>query len=215
MIATTPVAPWGGTSAALRAHGVALLWEMGVPPSPAPGLLASAINPVGRDPFSPNLNVGLRTLLEAVRGRDANEAGAAGLQLAGLGAGSTPLGDDYLLGALLGVWALGAAAGLGDAARERWTSALVPADVAGRTSALSASLLDAGARGQAPTPLHDILEPGRPGLGSALGRVTSIGATSGRGCAAAIGATALLLGQAPSAGLRGKTTNEPGGERAG
>lgn len=214
MIATSPVRPWRGRTAALHSHGVAVLRGVGVPPSPTPGLLASAINPVGHDPFSPELNAGLRDLLGAVKSRSAREAEGAGLALTGLGGGSTPLGDDYLLGALLGVWGLGGAAGFGDEDRERWARALVPADASRRTSELSASLLEAGARGRAPDPLHDILEPGRPGLGSALGRVASIGASSGRGCAAAIGATALLLGQAPMTGLRKKTTNEPGGERA-
>ena len=197
MIATVPVRPWHGEPVTVRAHGEAVLRGMGVPPSSAPGLLAEAISPAGSDPLSPDLNAGLRSLLSAVSSRGSGEAEAAGLRLTGLGGGSTPLGDDYLLGALLGVWAMGGAAGFEAADRERWSGALVPSDVARRTSPLSASLLAAGVRGRAPGPLHGILQPGRPGLGSALGRVTAIGATSGRGCAAVIGAAALLLGDPP------------------
>jgi hypothetical protein len=198
MIATAPVPRWTGSASSVRAHGEAVLRGVGVPPSHSPGLLAQAISPARSDPFSRELNAGLRSLLGAVWTRDPRDAAVAGGALTGLGSGSTPLGDDYLLGAVLSVWAMGESAGFEETARERWTAALVPAGAPDRTSPLSASLLQAGARGRAPRPLHAILEPARADLGHALGAVTSLGATSGRGCAAAVGAAALLLAQAPT-----------------
>ena len=206
MIATEPVRPCGGDAATVRGHGAAVLRGLGFPPSRAPGLLAEAINPVGEDPFSPGLNAGMRMLLGAVRTRAPEEAEAAGLLLTGLGGGSTPLGDDYLLGVMLGVRAMGAAAGFSDPAREAWLSALAPADVNQRTSPTSAALLAAAFRGRAPRVLHGILDPGGPSLASALGEVTAVGATSGRGCAAAIGAAALLLSDASAPRSRRRPT---------
>jgi hypothetical protein len=196
VIATAPVSPWHGDRAVIRAHGDAVLRGLGIPPVPAPGLLAQAISPVREDPFSSGLNAGLRSLLGAVWNRDPAEAERAGLRLTGLGGGSTPLGDDYVLGAALCVWSLGEAAGFDDPDRAPWLRVLIPADAARRTSSVSTALLAAGSRGRAPRPLHGILEPGGPDLVSALSAVIAIGATSGRGCAAAIGATALLLGDA-------------------
>lgn len=197
MIATARLRPWRGQPTTVRAHGEAVLRGLGFPPSPAPGLLAEAINPVGSDPLSPSLNAGLRSLLGAVWTREPEDAEDAGMRLTGLGGGSTPLGDDYLLGAQLGVWVLGDVGGFQLTDREQWLRALIPANAADRTTPVSAALLAAGSQGRAPLALHGILQPGTADLGSSLGGVIAIGATSGRGCAAAIGAAALLLGSYP------------------
>jgi hypothetical protein len=196
VIATAPVSPWRGDPATIRAHGATVLRGLGVPPVPSPGLLAEAICPVGKDPLSPALNAGLRSLLGAVWSRTPAEAEDSGRMLTGLGGGSTPLGDDYLIGAALSVRALGESAGFELPSRDLWLDALLPAEAGRRTSPVSAALLADAARGRAPTAVHGILEPGRTDLGSDLGRMVAIGATSGRGCAATIGATALLMGGA-------------------
>jgi hypothetical protein len=74
-------------------------------------------------------------------------AGAA--QLAGLGGGLTPAGDDFLTGAMLWAW-------LAHPAPDDYCDALLSASVT-QTTNLSAALLRAAARGECSAPWHDML----------------------------------------------------------
>src|SRR4029453_14125285 len=98
--------------------------------------LATAADPEG--------GAGLVLLLRAVRGRGP-EPGAAGRELLGRGPGLPPEGDD-LLAAVAGTLAvLGPATGLDGPGRDALVGALAPRP--GRTTALSATLLELAARG--------------------------------------------------------------------
>ena len=84
-------------------------------------------------------------------------------RLAGRGPGLTPLGDDILIGYI------GAAALAGED-----VSALAER-AAGKTTALSATLLRCAARGELPEPVHALFERGE------LEPLQHFGATSGKG----------------------------------
>lgn len=89
-------------------------------------------------------------LYAGITANDGPKVSEAAKKLAGLGPGLTPAGDDLLLGAMYGLWAT-----QGEDARltaERITRAAVP-----RTHALSGAWLEAGARGEAAAPWHQLL----------------------------------------------------------
>jgi hypothetical protein len=96
-------------------------------------------------------------------------------QLAGLGGGLTPAGDDFLCGLMMGAW---------------WThddasaiSRVLAEAAAPRTTALSAAFLRAAARGECSAAWHSLLAALADGselvLSRAVQRVLSYGATSG------------------------------------
>jgi len=115
--------------------------------------------------------------------------------LVGLGAGSTPAGDDALVGLIAGLTALENVAHEAKAALRGLRSA--PHEARGLTSLASAQMIDAALDGSFPEPLRDLVER----LGSeaaiesdiqhAAHRVAALGATSGRmmlrGLAATLG----------------------------
>jgi hypothetical protein len=74
-------------------------------------------------------------------------SGAA--QLAGLGGGLTPAGDDFLTGAMLWAW-------LAHPAPAGYCATLLSASITG-TTILSAALLQAASRGECSAPWHDML----------------------------------------------------------
>ncbi len=132
----------------------------------------------------------LRALRTAVEMGDAEATAAVAGTLIGLGAGSTPGGDDVLAGLLIGWQATGLAA---DSA-VLWSA--IDVDLAGRTTALSADLLALAARGHAATEVLDVLRAvdsrSRPHLlRPALNRLLAVGHTSGADLAGG-----LLLGAA-------------------
>jgi hypothetical protein len=92
--------------------------------------------------------------------------------LVGRGPGLTPLGDDILVGYLAG----NALAGMDEA-----VTALQGERAAGRTTALSLTLLRLAALGQLPEAAHRLLEEGDPEP------LLRFGATSGRGIAIGLG----------------------------
>jgi hypothetical protein len=100
-------------------------------------------------------------------------AGAA--QLAGLGSGLTPAGDDFLTGAMLWAW-------LAHPAPNDYCDALLSASVM-QTTILSAALLQAAARGECSAPWHDMLRALADGsdadLARSVQRVQAHGHTSG------------------------------------
>ncbi|RJL31329.1 DUF2877 domain-containing protein [Bailinhaonella thermotolerans] len=154
----------------------------------APARLAAAIEIMAavcdRSPRRPGLgdhSSALR-LAAACAGDDLLGATVAAEELVGLGPGLTPSGDDMLAGLLLGLRALGRAAGAPRAARlADWLGAAVTFDARARTTAISATLLTCAARGEscaeAAAVLHAI--PGRAPLLPALHRLLHVGHTSG------------------------------------
>jgi hypothetical protein len=100
---------------------------------------------------------------------------AAAAQLAGLGRGLTPAGDDFLLGVMLRAW-------LSHPMPRRFCQMLSEAAIP-RTTALSAALLRAAAAGECAAPWHDLLgvlvRGSETELEKAVGNVLSYGHSSG------------------------------------
>lgn len=90
-------------------------------------------------------------LYDGLAQHDETKITDAAKKLAGLGPGLTPAGDDLLLGAMYGLWATRLPAWAKPLA-QCIARAAVP-----RTHALSAAWLDAGARGEAAAPWHQLL----------------------------------------------------------
>jgi hypothetical protein len=102
--------------------------------------------------------------------------------LVGLGSGSTPAGDDVLVGILAGLTAMSA---LSAAKQQLDALRQALAGVSLRTHPASRQLLTAAADGSFPEPLVDLvsaLDDAEPGaeLTAAAARVLALGATSGR-----------------------------------
>lgn len=204
---TSPIPRRRGQPADLTARGEAILRGLAIQPHREPTLLAARIQAHGRDPFSLQLRHGLTTLLAAVDTGEAWLASTASGCLVGVGPGQTPLGDDYLGGAAVTVAALGESASFAEPARERWLEALIPVDVGERTTPVSSELLQMARAGRAAAPVHSVLDltpHGEANLVRSLAQLVAVGHSTGRGWAAAIGATALLL----AAGTR-TSTKEP------
>lgn len=109
-------------------------------------------------------------------------------RLAGLGAGLTPAGDDFLMGVIFALWSTRSEA-------EASSLAIAIADAAvPRTTALSGAWLRAAARGEAAQPWHDLINrlarPNPSSVNDALARIISIGHSSGADALAGF-ATAL------------------------
>jgi len=96
-------------------------------------------------------------------------------QLAGLGSGLTPAGDDFLTGVMLWAW-------LAHSNPREFSRALVAA-AAPRTTTLSAAFLRAAAEGECSAPWHRVLAALVGGaedvLAASIRQVVACGATSG------------------------------------
>ncbi len=129
--------------------------------------------------FTPERAVGishkLQTLVEqrmhrlhqAIVADDHAIIGQIATQLAGLGAGLTPAGDDVLMGTIFALHVL------------KWDQAvinLIGESTIKRTASLSAAFLNAAVLGEAVEPWHDIVA-GKP---NALESLLSIGSSSGK-----------------------------------
>ncbi|MQA72903.1 MAG: DUF2877 domain-containing protein [Solirubrobacterales bacterium] len=182
-------------AAAVASHGEAILTRVGVEPSVDAEALAIGILADVDGPFHDRLRAGLGMLLRAVAERRAQLGTAAACRLIGLGPGATPLGDDYLAACALAVARLGGAAGFARPERDAWLRSLLPQRLGKATTPVSAHLIADAVRGFAPPPAHALfeLDANEIRLETAIERLAGIGATSGHGWAAAIGATALLL----------------------
>lgn len=176
-----PVAPRanGHGRAAIRARGEAIL--RGAPPTAdAFGGVEIARDARGREAIT--------ALLGAVASGDSTRAGQAALGLLGRGPGLTPEGDDLLAGAAAAVYALA-----------RWNPAAWLAAVASgdhrttTTTTLSATLLDLATKGAVVEPARTLLDLDSDHR-SAQARLERLGHSTGACYAAAIGATAALLG---------------------
>ena len=196
-----PVPADAGPEAMLR-RGTALLRALGVRPDPAatdgssgPVELVRDLAGVGlATAVDPDGATALAGLLGAVRDRDPGPAVEAVRGLLGRGPGLTPEGDD-LLAAVAGTLAvLGPAAGLREPTLGALLAALAP--VPGRTTALSATLLELAAQRRLVEPAGRLLDLGPTGEAAwpaALRRLERLGHGSGRAYAAGIAATASLL----------------------
>jgi hypothetical protein len=116
-------------------------------------------------------------LLVAIAAQDPASLQTAAGRLAGLGPGLTPAGDDFLVGAMHGLYstmdslnALALSLNIADAA--------IP-----RTNSLSAAWLEAAARGEAGEPWHELLtavqDQNERALEAAVLRILPTGHTSG------------------------------------
>lgn len=171
-----------GDAEALRGRGAAMAAALGDRATPD-----SLDGARGRE--------GLEALRRAVRDRDADAAARASERLLGLGGGLTPEGDDVLTATAAVMAAAGDALGFTAPERERFVAALVPADAAVRTTALSATLLALGAAGRVVEPVHRLLDlrGGDAAWREALATLEATGASTGRAYAAAVAATLLGL----------------------
>lgn len=118
-----------------------------------------------------------RRLFQALGEGDLQGASAAAGELAGLGTGLTPAGDDFLMGAMLAVWSVAEPTWA-----ERASRALLEAATP-RTHRISRAWLRAAAAGEAAEPWHSLVRAliggrQRP-LRQAVGRIARQGHTSG------------------------------------
>lgn len=148
-------------------EGLAPLWR---PLSGRPSHLIEAAMP-GVDALTRIVECGLQESVPA----SADCATMVGL--IGLGPGLTPSGDDFLLGALLTLGALG----LAEARNSLWQ---ICWPHLGRTNEISRAHLEAAALGYGAAALHEAVQATIAGrtdrLGHALSAVSEIGQTSGR-----------------------------------
>ena len=115
--------------------------------------------------------LGAGKLVNGVRTHRLDQAIDGARQLAGLGQGLTPSGDDFIIGVMLAAWA-----GLYGATAEDFCAPLAHA-AAPRTTALSAAFLHAAARGEAMSPWHTLFAA--LACPDALRAVLEVGHTSG------------------------------------
>lgn len=175
-----------GERAALERRGHAILAALGIDGAPSiDGGIAVTASGRGAD--------GAHHLRRALADRDPDEAALAADRLIGLGGGLTPEGDDVLAATAAVVAAIGDAVGFGPADRARWLAALIPSDVAERTTALSATLLTLAAEGRVVEPVHPLVDTGDARWREALVRLEGAGASTGRAYAVAVGATLRML----------------------
>lgn len=116
-------------------------------------------------------------LLAGITTPDIDKLQQASRSLAGVGPGLTPAGDDFLLGAMHGLWATQPMAGASE------LTARMAAIAIERTHALSAAWLAAGARGEAAEPWHALVSAiacsDSAALQAAALRILPTGHTSG------------------------------------
>ncbi|MGH2349920.1 MAG: DUF2877 domain-containing protein [bacterium] len=148
----------------------------------------------------PRLQRGLAALESGLTARSSTDVDNAAADLAGLGGGLTPTGDDILVGVLVVL------AAVADGQIQILRNAIHDA-VAGRTTRISAAYLDAAARGEASEAWHrlltalagnepdEVIEAGR--------RVRTYGETSGTDMLAGFlsGMGAFGVPQRPATGL--------------
>jgi hypothetical protein len=188
--------PVRATAERIAFGGDGVTWRAGAEWEPRLAPVAGAIRErgaaivaaVGSEPL------GQAEVARAVRERDADAAARAAARLVGLGGGLTPEGDDVLAATAAVVGAAGDAAGFAAPDRARFVAALVPADAAGRTTALSATLLALAADGRIVEPVHRLLDlSSETAWREALRTLAATGASTGRAYAAAAGTALVAL----------------------
>jgi len=143
--------------------------------------------------FATRFQAAAGAVSEAIAHPDAAGLETAVTQLAGLGPGLTPAGDDFLLGLLLGLWATRPEAEVVDLA-EHVVETAVP-----RTTKLSAAWLKAAAAGEAWLAWHNLLATLLDGIEwqQPFNRILNQGATSGIASLMGFIAAASTRNQAP------------------
>jgi hypothetical protein len=132
-------------------------------------------------------------LFRSLRRRSPEDVREAAAALLGLGQGLTPEGDDLLAAAVVTVVALGPSAGLHGRMRRRLVEALAP-HPAGRTTALSATLLELAAAGRPLEPVRGLLDlDDDRRCETAIERLLKVGHTTGRVYVTGVGAAAHAL----------------------
>ena len=200
--------PFVGVAAVGR-RGEAVLAASGVRATREPVGLVAGLAEVGLATAAETDGAaGIELLLRAVLERDPGPAAEAAAVLLGRGPGLTPEGDDLLAAVAATLATLGPAVGMGGVSLVGLLAALVPertaregpgprgAELAGRTTALAATLLELAARGQVVEPagrLLDLSPAGEPAWPGALRRLERLGHGSGRAYALGIGSAAWLL----------------------
>jgi hypothetical protein len=207
---TVPAPKEGPVAVGVGRRGAAVLAALGVRAVRDPGGLVAELAGVGLATATEvGGAAGLELLLRAVLERDLELAGEAAQRLLGRGPGLTPEGDDLLAAVVATLRTLGPAAGVADASLAGLLAALVPdraagggqrpggaVGMAGKTTALAATLLELAARGQVAEPAGRLLDLGPGGelaWPGALRRLERLGHGSGRAYALGIGAAAWLL----------------------
>lgn len=159
------------------AEQLPILWAMAERLAPRESLLGSVLqwrrgaeSPTG--PLQARFWEGAKALA-AGWGGSQEQAALGAAQLAGLGIGLTPAGDDFLLGSMLWAWLM-------HPSPRAFCQVLAEAAVS-QTTTLSAAWLRAAADGQFGAPLHRLLAAlvGRGDLETATRRLLLHGATSG------------------------------------
>jgi hypothetical protein len=109
-------------------------------------------------------------------------------QLAGLGSGLTPAGDDYLLGVMAALYFAG---------RQTELLPIIAAAAAPRTTRLSAAFLRAAANGEFMESWHDLAQAlfagDAPAVAVAMARIAEFGLSSGREALAGFTSTLLAI----------------------
>ncbi|MBE9478997.1 MAG: DUF2877 domain-containing protein [Chloroflexi bacterium] len=133
-----------------------------------------------------------RFLVQGLLIVDEKTCRASARKLAGLGAGLTPDGDDFMMGCILATWAYRAGEGVEQAAK--WVS--LEADL--RTTPLAAAWLRAASRGESSVRWHDLLQAilieNEENIRNKARAIIQQGHTSG--ASALVGFTAVLAGDA-------------------
>ncbi len=219
-----PLLPWGARLARLRAAQVAgarLASPQGLGPLwPHVEALVSAetlrLEPGPSDPLCRAAQPAVWALAGSLRGCDAQQARSAAEQLAGLGYGLTPSGDDLLTGFAGALALLGEHIPAGPS-----LAALVPAIVAAgreRTNIIAYTYLEAASRGEISSVLHRYLSAlvtdAEPGIETATRNLFAVGGTSGMELAlgALMGAWALVrsaCSHAPASAVAAPLTSQP------
>jgi hypothetical protein len=150
-----------------------------------------------RETFAPLLRCGGAAILrmcEATRDLDSARARQAMSELIGLGEGSTPAGDDYLVGHFAGLWSCAGA----DGARHRFITDLGEAlrNMVSRTNRVSRLYLEAAVEGEVSERLATLVSriaagDGQEAVAVAAEAALAVGHSSG-----ACGVLGLLLGSA-------------------
>jgi hypothetical protein len=178
----------------VRMRGEAILVHLGFDAAPP---LAGVADALARDGIllvcGDVGRCGVVSLFRALHRRNPDEAARAAEDMLGLGSGLTPEGDDLLAAAAAAVLAFGPSVGLGAVAGSRLVEALTP-DAAGRTTALSATLLALARAGRTLGPVSRVLDlDAEAACAAAIERLTTFGHTTGRMYLAGVGATAIAL----------------------
>ncbi len=126
------------------------------------------------------------TLIQAIHRRDrVEQLTQAVTQLAGLGGGLTPAGDDYLIGVIMALWLTG----------RQGVATQIAQTAIPRTNALSAAFLQAAARGEFIEPWHTLVKAWQAedeqAFTAAVAWIAAYGASSGADALAGF-ANALL-----------------------